>query len=72
MLSCLSCQSNVCPQKSGRETLRMCDVSHFCFFSACCFSRLTCTFGAVFIPRLQSMVSLSLIMSLLDVSSITA
>ena len=39
----------------------MCDVSHFLYFSACCISRLTCTFGAVFIPRLQSMVSLSLI-----------
>ena len=28
-------------------------------FSACCISRLTRTFRAVFIPRLQSMVSLS-------------
>ena len=31
----------------------------FLYFSASCISRLTCTFGAVFIPRLQSMVSLS-------------
>ena len=38
----------------------MCDVFHFCVSSACCISRLTRTFGAVFIPRLQSMVSLSL------------
>ena len=35
-------------------------MSLILYFSDCCVSRLTCTFGAVFIPRLQSMVSLSL------------
>ena len=30
------------PAYRGRETSHMCDVSHFCFFSDCCFSRLTC------------------------------